>query len=133
MTNTLYMEAMIHQDSKKVAEILSQEKTSHQKSDYNSLLKDALSSLGTLQEEDQIKKIFEISQLLVAAGADVNQIDPITQSPLILYFIYLNNTQAVLFLLKNNVNINYVDPMMHQTLLDIIASLNCLDIAKLFF
>jgi ankyrin repeat protein len=132
MTNTLYMEAIIRQDSKKVAEILSHEKTSHQKSDYNSLLKDALSSLSTSKEETEIKKIFEISQLLVNAGADVNQIDSITKSPLILSCIYLNNKQAVLFLLKNNVNINYVDPITHWTLLDYIAFLNYLDIAKLF-
>lgn len=61
--------------SKKVSEILSQEKTSNQRSAYNSLLKDVLSSLSTSKEETEIKEIFEISQLLVNAGADVNQID----------------------------------------------------------
>lgn len=132
MTNpSLYM-AIITNKHEEVSKILSEEKTSNQKSAYNSLLKDVLSSLSTSKEETEIKEIFEISQLLVNAGADVNQIDSITQSPLILSCIYGNNKQAVLFLLKNNVNINYVDPITHWTLLNYIVFLNCLDIAKLF-
>ena len=131
MTNPLLYMAIITNKHDEVSEILSQEKTSNQKSDYNALLNNALSALGRSKEETETKRLLEISQLLVNAGADVNQIDSI-KWPLILSCIYANNKQAVLFLLKNNVNINYVDPSTHWTLLNHIVSLNCLDIAKLF-
>lgn len=84
---------------------------------------DKISKFGTTALMEAVNNNnFEIVELLINAGANINEINKITHYSVLMYAIHSNNIKMVKFLVDNNADSNYIYMLRDKTIMESIET-----------